>query len=135
MPCAPPQPDRLSSLELHFRAALIAARGQYNRRWLEARPIDRTKDDAAVTKTQANAAARLLSLALLAQLVEHLHGKEGVNGSSPLEGFTATPGTKPFTTTRRGSIRASASYLERIWNGRHSRLGGAFPGAGHDECP
>jgi hypothetical protein len=26
--------------------------------------------------------------ALLAQLVEHLHGKEGVNGSSPLEGFT-----------------------------------------------
>jgi hypothetical protein len=25
--------------------------------------------------------------ALLAQLVEHLHGKEGVNGSSPLEGF------------------------------------------------
>ena len=27
-------------------------------------------------------------LALLAQLVEHLHGKEGVNGSSPLEGST-----------------------------------------------
>ena len=29
-----------------------------------------------------------LRSALLAQLVEHLHGKEGVNGSSPLEGFT-----------------------------------------------
>ena len=27
-------------------------------------------------------------LALLAQLVEHLHGKEGVDGSSPSEGFT-----------------------------------------------
>src|SRR6185503_15265601 len=27
--------------------------------------------------------------ALLAQSVEHLHGKEGVNGSSPLEGFAA----------------------------------------------
>ena len=27
-------------------------------------------------------------LALLAQLVEHLHGKEGVSGSSPEEGFT-----------------------------------------------
>ena len=27
--------------------------------------------------------------ALLAQLVEHFHGKEGVNGSSPLEGFPA----------------------------------------------
>jgi hypothetical protein len=26
-------------------------------------------------------------LALLAQLVEHLHGKEGVDGSSPSEGF------------------------------------------------
>jgi hypothetical protein len=25
--------------------------------------------------------------ALLAQLVEHLHGKEGVDGSSPSEGF------------------------------------------------
>ena len=25
--------------------------------------------------------------ALLAQLVEHFHGKEGVNGSSPLEGL------------------------------------------------
>jgi hypothetical protein len=29
--------------------------------------------------------------ALLAQLVEHLHGKEGVNGSSPLEGFSEAP--------------------------------------------
>jgi hypothetical protein len=28
--------------------------------------------------------------ALLAQLVEHLHGKEGVDGSSPSEGFTET---------------------------------------------
>jgi hypothetical protein len=27
------------------------------------------------------------SAALLAQLVEHLHGKEGVDGSSPSEGF------------------------------------------------
>ena len=29
--------------------------------------------------------------ALLAQLVEHFHGKEGVNGSSPLEGFVSRP--------------------------------------------
>jgi hypothetical protein len=29
---------------------------------------------------------RLYLLALLAQLVEHLHGKEGVDGSSPSEG-------------------------------------------------
>jgi hypothetical protein len=32
--------------------------------------------------------ANLSQLALLAQLVEHLHGKEGVDGSSPSEGFT-----------------------------------------------
>src|SRR3954471_10342352 len=31
--------------------------------------------------------ANLSRLALLAQLVEHLHGKEGVDGSSPSEGF------------------------------------------------
>ena len=30
-------------------------------------------------------------LALLAQLVEHLHGKEGVDGSSPSEGFHEVP--------------------------------------------
>ena len=35
-------------------------------------------------------------LALLAQLVEHLHGKEGVNGSSPLEGLKKPPGNGRF---------------------------------------
>jgi hypothetical protein len=30
--------------------------------------------------------------ALLAQLVEHLHGKEGVDGSSPSEGFKRLAG-------------------------------------------
>ena len=34
-------------------------------------------------------AAILHASALLAQLVEHLHGKEGVSGSSPEEGFSA----------------------------------------------
>src|SRR5262245_35191904 len=32
-------------------------------------------------------AATILAPALLAQLVEHLHGKEGVSGSSPEEGL------------------------------------------------
>jgi hypothetical protein len=35
-------------------------------------------------------------LALLAQLVEHLHGKEGVDGSSPSEGFAKALDTAPF---------------------------------------
>src|SRR5688572_29795239 len=37
--------------------------------------------------TLAARAARLPPPALLAQLVEHLHGKEGVDGSSPSEGL------------------------------------------------
>ena len=37
----------------------------------------------------------LSALALLAQLVEHLHGKEGVDGSSPSEGFGDCSGFRP----------------------------------------
>ena len=36
-------------------------------------------------------APRMAGAALLAQLVEHLHGKEGVDGSSPSEGFSFLP--------------------------------------------
>ena len=39
------------------------------------------------------------SFALLAQLVEHLHGKEGVNGSSPLEG-SKSPARRGFLLSR-----------------------------------
>ena len=46
------------------------------------------------TQSQSRlAGARLAAVALLAQLVEHLHGKEGVAGSSPAEGFTETAST------------------------------------------
>ena len=34
--------------------------------------------------------------ALLAQLVEHFHGKEGVIGSSPIEGFSENPAQAGF---------------------------------------
>ena len=47
--------------------------------------------------------ARIGALALLAQLVEHLHGKEGVDGSSPSEGFDEIPADRPF-----GPVAASA---------------------------
>ena len=36
---------------------------------------------------RARPSATIAAPALLAQLVEHFHGKEGVNGSSPLEGL------------------------------------------------
>src|SRR5262245_37532863 len=48
--------------------------------------------------------------ALLAQLVEHLHGKEGVDGSSPSEG-SKSPANRDFVLSvaesrvRRGSTR------------------------------
>jgi hypothetical protein len=38
--------------------------------------------------------------ALLAQLVEHLHGKEGVDGSSPSEGSAKAPLTGLFLSVR-----------------------------------
>ena len=41
-------------------------------------------------------AARLAPPALLAQLVEHLHGKEGVDGSSPSEGSGKGAGNGAF---------------------------------------
>src|SRR5215210_7077581 len=39
----------------------------------------------------ADYGATIRPRALLAQLVEHLHGKEGVDGSSPSEGFEFSP--------------------------------------------
>ena len=42
--------------------------------------------------------------ALLAQLVEHLHGKEGVNGSSPLEGSAKAPHVGAFSFSRQGDL-------------------------------
>jgi hypothetical protein len=44
--------------------------------------------------------------ALLAQLVEHFHGKEGVNGSSPLEGsrFSASLSQKAWGTDRSKNL-------------------------------
>ena len=41
-------------------------------------------------------APTMARLALLAQLVEHLHGKEGVSGSSPEEGFRFPPAQPSF---------------------------------------
>ena len=56
-----------------------AAVTQLHRRFQEARSPDTIS------------AAAIGCFALLAQLVEHLHGKEGVDGSSPSEGFEKSP--------------------------------------------
>jgi hypothetical protein len=47
------------------------------------------RNRAGSGKTREN-----LALALLAQLVEHFHGKEGVVGSSPTEGFYERPANR-----------------------------------------
>ena len=39
-------------------------------------------------------------------MVEHLHGKEGVNGSSPLEGFAQNPCKWAFCVASDGEIAA-----------------------------
>ena len=56
--------------------------------------------------------------ALLAQLVEHLHGKEGVDGSSPLEGFSERPANVGLS-----SSRPSTSSRPRVPNGYDSFFG------------
>jgi hypothetical protein len=45
---------------------------------------------------KARFAGSLAVRALLAQLVEHFHGKEGVAGSSPAEGSLEGPGNGAF---------------------------------------
>src|SRR5581483_11653898 len=47
--------------------------------------------------------------ALLAQLVEHLHGKEGVDGSSPSEGSAKSPHVGRF------SIRSTCRFSRVQW--------------------
>src|SRR3954447_16642038 len=66
---------------------------------------------AADASRFAPVAGRIGAFALLAQLVEHLHGKEGVDGSSPSEGFTERPAKRLLelsqweTTVTRGHSR------------------------------
>jgi hypothetical protein len=64
---------------------------------------------APTCNRQSRTGATLRRSALLAQLVEHLHGKEGVNGSSPLEGFTKLLLFSSFSSRTRRRLGAPAS--------------------------
>ena len=58
--------------------------------------------------------------ALLAQLVEHLHGKEGVSGSSPEEGFAQRVGFRPVRLSRYSVISSVCVKLRlsgHVFNG------------------
>src|SRR5712672_3521890 len=60
--------------------------------------------------------------ALLAQLVEHFHGKEGVNGSSPLEGSR-------FSASLSG-IAGAAEQLKNLWGHTEGTAVGFFWASG-----
>ncbi len=71
--------------------------------------------------------------ALLAQLVEHLHGKEGVDGSSPSEGFRKIPANRRFlfawfVNGRHARARAGIRWcsLERLIQGKTSLAAGRW---------
>ena len=53
--------------------------------------------------------------ALLAQLVEHLHGKEGVSGSSPEEGFLSKLVPASSYAKVRASEDDSFGSMESFW--------------------
>jgi hypothetical protein len=57
----------------------------------------------------------MAELALLAQLVEHLHGKEGVNGSSPLEGSAKAPHSGVFGVMHDVALEVPLAALAVGW--------------------
>jgi hypothetical protein len=56
--------------------------------------------------------------ALLAQLVEHLHGKEGVDGSSPSEGSAKAPHVGAFVFSLTCGVGSVRWVWSRLWSFR-----------------
>jgi hypothetical protein len=63
----------------------------------------------------------LSALALLAQLVEHLHGKEGVDGSSPSEGLWRLPAKAGFLSSALVLLRVAHSSSKCWLSGNGSQ--------------
>ena len=59
--------------------------------------------------------AILRACALLAQLVEHFHGKEGVTGSSPVEGFKESAANAAFSVSKAPAGSAIRRLMEAFW--------------------
>src|SRR6202007_2881067 len=53
--------------------------------------------------------------ALLAQLVEHFHGKEGVDGSSPSEGSEESPVIAGFLGKGQSDRCREIGFMEAFW--------------------
>src|SRR5205085_6024194 len=79
---------------------------------LIARPYSRA------TSKWREARATLSGTALLAQLVEHLHGKEGVDGSSPSEGSAKTLHVGAFAFRSTCRTRSVRWVWSRLWSFR-----------------
>lgn len=100
----------------HGPAVRIASRRPARRsRWPESqRDLYQSSMGGSLTLAMAASAMRICgSFALLAQLVEHFHGKEGVIGSSPIEGFPRTLGVRRgrFGRTQTDNVRRSCSAV------------------------
>jgi hypothetical protein len=93
-------------LDPKIRQGASFPRRPYSRRGRNARRASCAPARTAPTGNRAN----LVALALLAQLVEHLHGKEGVNGSSPLEGFSEAPAQQEVSLSSRETFRSGGVH-------------------------
>ena len=78
----------------------------------------RSRDDPEGTRSAVAAAASgppaaqyTGRYALLAQSVEHLHGKEGVDGSSPSEGFDKMPANGILLSSIRTTRGVRGGYI------------------------
>src|SRR5260370_41875383 len=83
------------------------------------------QDFAAPGQPKMGARARKIreipASALLAQLVEHFHGKEGVVGSSPTEGSGKAPRGRLLSPTTGATLSAKADVVS--WGRRLIRHG------------
>jgi hypothetical protein len=84
-------------LSTESRHAIASERSEHE---LRLPPAADDRDFAASTQPEIWAGSRKVrgipATALLAQLVEHFHGKEGVVGSSPTEGLQKMPANGQF---------------------------------------
>jgi hypothetical protein len=101
----PPRPDPLTFLVLVSMSYACSRQ----------RPTEFCSPRAARNGPAAAGSPESAASALLAQLVEHFHGKEGVVGSSPTEGSEELPVVTGFSGQGRVSNSAATGSMETFW--------------------
>src|SRR3954468_15402939 len=80
-------------------------------------------------------AATIARPALLAQLVEHLHGKEGVSGSSPEEGFSKGSAPRRLRPIGHGATGGASLRAQRRFSALEVEPGAAGAGVAEALAP